>query len=506
MKKLLANLIVLSLLICSLAACNSADSTSKNDSQAASSKQDNTSTASGADSQGEKDPYAHLKGINLGGRNVTILVEDNGSTRYMSREILPYEKNPDIINTAITARNNKVETLLNCKLVEVRANSTTGDTISIIRNEIMGTSTYDLVMPYMPAAAALAADGAFLDLKTQSDIIKLDNNYWDDKAVKDLSIGGKVFFATGDFSLLTFDCTHAIVFNKTVVTQNPDLEDPYKLLNEGKWTFDALYKNAKLVTAEADGIDGMTWEDKWGFFMNTNFATSMFVGAGARLTSKNSDDLPYITLKTEKASTIIDKLVTMVNDKSSTIIIESDMNDLKGKYDNVYTAATASFAENRALFRALAIVDLNELQVYKEANYGLLPIPKFNEAQENYHNIVSAVYASCFAIPTQVADPKGAAAVAEALAISSTDTVRKQYYEVLLKGRQIADADGEKALDLIFNNRVYEMGTIYIWGTLSSIVYDVVLSGSNTLESKLSTTEDQINEAIKATIDAFSNN
>ncbi|MEG1743302.1 MAG: hypothetical protein RR246_03965, partial [Clostridia bacterium] len=76
----------------------------------------------------------------------------------------------------------------------------------------------------------------------------LQNDYWDGKAVEDLSIANRVFFATGDFSLLTFDCTHAIVFNKTVISENANLEDPYKLLEDGKWTFDALYKNSKLFT------------------------------------------------------------------------------------------------------------------------------------------------------------------------------------------------------------------------------------------------------------------
>ncbi|MEG2117632.1 MAG: hypothetical protein RRY76_00345 [Clostridia bacterium] len=444
-----------------------------------------------------------LLNVDLDGKKIVILVEDNGFSRYMSREIMQYETNPDNINTAILERNNTVEELLHCKLSEVRTNAASGDAVRVIRNEMMGTSSYDLVMPYMTGASVLAADGAFLDLKNFSDVIKLQNDYWDGKAVEDLSIANRVFFATGDFSLLTFDCTHAIVFNKTVISENANLEDPYKLLEDGKWTFDALYKNSKLFTAENNGVDGMTWEDKWGFFVNVTCITSMFVGAGERLSRKDSNGYPYISVKTPKSATVIDKLIDIINDKSASLIIEQDIVNYQDKYSDVYLAATAAFAENRVLFRSLAIVDLNELQVFKDINYGLLPIPKFDEKQENYCNIDSADYASCFAIPRQAPDSNASAAVAEAIAIASTNTVRRQYYEVLLKGRQIADTEGEKALDLIFNNRVYEMGTIYTWGELPALVDSVVMSGSNTLESKLSAVQDEINAEIDLTIEAF---
>lgn len=498
MKKLAASLLALLLAAGVFASCNSnEDDTS---STASSPSEQSTVSLESSIPEEEKDPYQHLRGIDLGARDVVIYVEDQNSTRYYSQEIMPNELSADLISGSVRTRNEIVEELLNCTIKEVRTKAS-GEMHNAIYAEMMGTSSYDIAMPYMPDAATLSTEGAFYDLTTFSDIIKLENSYWDQRANADLSIAGKLFFITGDANMLAMDCTHAIVFNKDVVASNSSIEDPYELLANDQWTYDALYRNAKLATYESDGENGLTWKDNIGLLINYNYTTSLFIGSGERLTSKDGDDYPYLAVKTDRAPSVVDKIHNIYTDAASTQRIENITN--YSGYTDVWNAATGAFADKRVLFRTLAIVDLVDLNVYDGVNYGLLPTPKYDENQEEYYNIVSCLYASCFTIPVSVEKPNESAAVIEALTVASTETLRKSYYEVLLKGRMIKDEEGEFALDIIFNNRVYEPGAIFTWGTLSDLIPSIATSGN--FESKYEAAKDTIESAIQTTVESFKN-
>jgi hypothetical protein len=95
------------------------------------------------------------------------------------------------------------------------------------------------------------------------------------------------------------------------------------------------------------------------------------------------------------------------------------------------------------------------------------------------------------------------AAVAEAIAISSTSTVRRAYYDTILKGRRIPDEDGEFALDTIFNNRVYEIATIYKFGNLRELIQTCARSSTDILVSTYTSMEGSVNAAIEDLKDTF---
>lgn len=500
MKKLLAFILVAVMILMAMASCGKGDEPSdgSEDKSSAVSEPD----TSGTSSEPAADIYGHLRDIDLGERTIKILVYSGETNkRYQSAEIMENPDNPDILNTAIAERNEFVQNLLNCTIEEVRVN----DVLADARIDILGNGEYDIIMPYMPFAATLAMEGSLIDLNEFSDIIRLDADYWDQRANSDLSVAHKLYFSTGDFSLLTFDCTHALVFNKTIVKNTAGMDDPYQLLKDNKWTFDKMYQNAKLATYESDGSDGMTFKDNWGLFMNTNYCTTMFISAGERLTEKDSNDYPYMAPTSTRAASVVEKIREIFTDPNSTIQIESYVSTLAGAYPDVYYAATAATGENRALFRSLSIVDLKELSSDFDSEYGILPNPKYDENQEEYYNIVSAILASCICIHNQVEDPDASAAVAEALAASSTDTVKKNYYEIVLKARKFPDDDGEFALDLIFNNRVYEPAVIYSFGSLNTFINDCASATTNIYSSRYDAIQSEVTTKIQEVIDTFEN-
>lgn len=452
--------------------------------------------------------FGNLPEKDFDGAEITILVEGDYMTIYKSFEIMPQEDSPEVINTAVQNRNANVEEHFNVKLKEIRTTAS-GEMATIIKNsQLSGSDEYDIVMPYIPTAAQLATQGTFA-LLNDLENIHLDEPYWDQGSVKGLSINNKNYFATGDFSILSLACTHAIVFNKDVVNDNR-LEDPYTLVKENKWTLDKLREMAKKVTQDSNGKPDMQYDDTYGFLVNNNFVTSMFVASGERLSSKDANDMPIITVSSSKGINVFNKIFELVNDKQAVGHIESFQNEVAaaGK-SSVWQAATESVANKRVLFRAMAIADLPELGEY-DCNFGVLPIPLYDEDQDTYYSMVSTIYSSCAAIPLNNEDKERTSIILDAICQASTDTVKYNYYQVLLKDRKIQDNDSEAMLDIIFGNRVYDLGVVYGWGgtsfdsnSLASFMNTIAFSGSNTFTSKYESIKDAIEADMEATIDSF---
>ncbi|MDD4124200.1 MAG: extracellular solute-binding protein [Eubacteriales bacterium] len=502
MKKTVSVLAVFILILYCFTSCGtedgkeSANSTAGNSSAEIQSQTDNTSE----EMSEETDPLAHIEQQNLN-RTVTFLVNGDIYDRYMSVEILPNDNSPDLISEAVAERNRIVEQKLGVNIAELRV--TADQMMTRIRTAASSSANeFDVAMPYLYVAAALTSEKMFYDLNDFSNIINFDADYWNKQARDALTIDNKLYFATGDFSLLSFECTHAIVFNKTVLNR-VEGESPYSLVESGNWTYDTLTMLAKLATAETDGTDGMTYKDSYGFWVDGDYILSMFIGSGERLSTKDGDDFPAIDIYTNRSVDVIKSLTDLVNDKTSSFYIESCHTQAVAAGDkDCYFAATKAFAEGRALFRSLSLVDLHELSAF-EVDYGILPTPKYNTEQDDYYCFGSTQTVTAAAIPISHDDPATVALVLEAMAAASQNTVKYNYYEVLLKSRKIQDQESEIMLDVIFKNRVYDLADIYNWGGIRSLVVDTVTNGGYTFTSKWQSVSDAVISKMEETIDFF---
>lgn len=489
-------------LVAVFAACNTEDEPSGNSSGNAGNTPDATSAPL----------FSNLPDTTFNGEDFVVLVNGDCYDQYASAEVLPQETSDTGLQDAVKTRNDLIEERFGVTIKEFRT-ETQADMVSNIRtNAMSGVSEYDLVMPYMSEAASLAMEGYFFDL-AKMEHIHLNESYYDQGAVSGLSVTGRNYFATGDLSLLSFACTHAMIFNKDMIAEN-GLENPYELVQNGEWTIDKLQEMARKVTAESDGVSGWGYTDTYGFLVNGNFASSMFVGAGHRFTSKNDNDEPIISINDSGAVTTIEKITALINDKGATaqIVEGSDFyTSAVAAGKNVWTAANEVVANKTVLFRAIALIDVFDMGQY-ECSFGVLPTPKLDTAQSQYYNRVSTLYASCVAIPVNVKDPTMSAVITDALMQASTDTIKKAYFEVIMKGRKIADPESEEMLDIIFDSRVYDLGSIYNWGganeydtnSITGFLNSVAFSTTKEFASTWESISGMVQADMEETIEAYS--
>ncbi len=513
MKRLIA-LLLSAVMLLAFAACGNGQNSNADDNSDAGESSKADASLPGTEIPDEEFVlFSNLPEVTYSDQVVKFLVEGDYMDTYASVEVMPHTNSSSTLQQAVKDRNDLVEEKFRVTIEEFRTSSS-GEMLSTLReNATAGINEYDVVMPYIPNAATLSQEGYLTDLRKLENI-HLDMPYYDQGSVKDLSICGKNYFVTGDLTLLAADVTHVLLFNKDVVTNNR-LESPYDLVESGRWTIDKLHEMAKFITAQTDDMTEWTHMDTYGFLVNSNFISSMFIGAGERFTSKDNQDKPIVSVYSESAVSTFDKIYNLVNDITATGQIDNMSREFgstavaDGK--TVWVAATEAIASGRCLFRAVSLNAILALGEY-DCNFGVLPAPMLNEQQDRYYCRVSTIYASCIAIPTNVKDAEMSSIIADAMMQASTNTSKEAYIEVIMKNRKIQDDESAEILDLIFESRVYDFGTVFNWGgasegdvnSITGFMNNIAFqSGSNTFVSTWETNASGVQTAMDETVDKY---
>lgn len=92
--------------------------------------------------------------------------------------------------------------------------------------------------------------------------------------------------------------------------------------------------------------------------------------------------------------------------------------------------------------------------------YGIVPFPKFDDAQENYYSIAHDII-SVMCLPVNCQKVEAASAVLESLAYLGYNDVLPAYYETLLKAKYARDAKSAQMIELIRDNFITDIAYVY---------------------------------------------
>lgn len=432
-----------------------------------------------------------------GGGDFVFLVVGGDDEAYHSVEIGAEELNNELINDAVYTRNKFVEEKLNINIVceydmdvPTRASTAIGSSLDV----------YDVIMPFMNDAPALALNDYIVPLN-DIETLQLEREWWDQRANEQLSIGHKLFFTTGDISMLDNDCTQGIMFNIDLIGMY-DLANPYDLVKQGTWTIDELHTMARAATQD----NASEYTDSWGFHINGNGATGLYISSGHNLIAKDEEtDLPYVAVDSVGAADAVERIRQLMTDKSSVIIIE-DYNAAAQNdgFVNCYRAAAWAIAEGKALFRYMSMSDTLRLAEYKSCNYGILPSPKLDAGQDGYASLVSTLAVPGVCVPSTNDDYDRIGIVLDAMAAKAKEVITHAYYDTLYQYRVAQDDESQEILDIIFNERTYDLGVVFNWGDCRAMVNNsAISSASATWSSTVDSMLPAIEAAMQDTIDGF---
>jgi hypothetical protein len=430
-----------------------------------------------------------LPDVDLEGETMNFLTEENaGYDWYTSKEIYADGQNGELFNDAVYKRNLLIEERFNVKITQSRLQNAT----DVARKSLTaGDTEYDVTMPYMNTAISLPQEGLFLDLN-KVPYLALDNPWWDQRANENLKMNSKLFFTTGDISILDNECTMVMFFNKKLIGDY-SLENPYELVKSNKWTLDKMFEMSSGITNDINGDGKLTKDDLWGLSCAGNAPHSFFFASGERITSNNSEGVPELVMNTTRATEVINKIMTICFDDR----VLSDHTGGSG-FDQV----CIMFNDSRVLFVTFALVDINGLRDAK-FEFGILPYPLYDESQDEYNCLISTGIVPALSVPYNCGKLDTVGIVLESMAYYSVDTLTAAYYDNALKTRYVRDEESGDMLDIIFATRVYDLGFIFDWGGAGNLIYNMYMKKNSDFTSSFAAIEEKANAAMQKTSEAF---
>ncbi|MBE6657142.1 MAG: hypothetical protein E7604_01730 [Ruminococcaceae bacterium] len=384
----------------------------------------------------------------FGGRTFRILGDEEYEDYYIMQE-----ETGDVLDDAIFLRNAVVSERFN---VVIEANVIEeGRLTGTLKNSVMaGDDEYQLFAGHIIYAGNAVSQGIYYNWYDMPHI-DFTKPWWSQSTVEDLTYDDKAFLAMGDFALSTVDSTYCMYYNKQIAAEY-DLPDMYALVNDGKWTIDTLAEYTKQVYKDLNGNGQEDDGDLYGFAMWPRSPVNVFLWAfGEKLGKKQDDGTVVMDYFNEKVIELYQKLIDFCWNTEGTFM------DLKSPTgSNTQNIAFDMFLNNQVLFQPNTFkVAATALRDF-ETDYGIIPYPKWDEAQDAYYTMVDGGHEG-LAIPLSVGDLEFTGILVEALNAESYKRTVPTFYDIVLKAKGSRDEESVAMLDMIFDGRVFDFGYVF---------------------------------------------
>lgn len=434
--------------------------------------------------------------LNFAGMDVSILYRGGVD----EREIYVEELIGETVDDAVYNRNLDVSNRLNVKFSYIASGSGTAQEFpSEAKSAILANNNdYSIISWAQYSVLPLCMQNLIMDIGNAK-YIDYEMPWWNEDYMKSIQIGtDKRFFLMGDINLNALKVTAATFFNQSLYTDAfGDVSGLYDMVLEGRWTVDALKQLSEGAYVDANGDGQKNSGDIFGMAATTVANTEMFAyGMGLNVIGRDSDGLPLLSVQTEHNINVLDKLSDLYWNNTGITTQYDDGQAFNG------TAVSKMFAANELLFMPLWLKTCEDLRDM-ESDYGIIPYPKYSEAQENYISLVQDT-SSIFCIPISCIEYEKVGAVIEAMCAENYRTVIPAYYDVALKSKYSRDEVSARMIDLIHETSATDFGYAYNY-TLGNIgtVMRTVVGSQRDAASTIKSTEKMTKKQIKRLNDMY---
>lgn len=424
-------------------------------------------------------------GIDYGGEEYSILdgqaVSFNAGENEVTYKLEDIETG-DIIAEAVYERTRLAEEALNIKIVsESVAWDVLGDTIS--KSVMSGDGSFEAIIGRLSVLVQAVTNGYLLDLGT-IETLNLTSPWWDQQVNTSMTVSGKQFVASGDINYYDDYSITCMVFNKKLFANN-DIEEPYDLVRDGKWTLDTFYEIINGAAQDINGDSKYDEHDFYGYVCNTGMMSSMMLAFDEELSILDENG----TYTVNQSASLLNKathFAELMLNNDSVIVEERKLGYEKGDL---------LFPNGQALMSQALVGGIVGFRQTMEDDFGILPFPKYDEAQETYHNMISQHWASSAAVPATCQDTEKVGYVLDTLGCFSPDTVTEAVIETNVMTKSTRDDNSADMLRLIFDTKAFDTSIVYDWG-IYTVWCEITQKTQPQIASMLEKQEKKINQGI----------
>lgn len=440
-----------------------------------------------------------LPELNFGGITMNVVVGDYFGAYW--DDLYAEEATGSRLSDAVYNMRLAVEQRLNAKLNYVREEydwGSRGNYLTKITSQILaGDGDIDLLLSQNNFTSRLSEGQYFADLRNV-DHIDLEKPWYNQSVLGNMP-DGELPFVLGEFSLGNIKNAYVVYYNSNLKGSLGIDTDLYALVDEGKWTADAMQSLIKDTYSDLNGDTTADPDDRYGLtFGDINKYMGFIKAFDLDIYKKENDGRYRLEYGNERAVNAVDFLQKLVNDNENVFPGTGNSDDPKR---NISTGggnyASKAFVEGRSLLSCGLIADASVIVPEFGFDWGLLPYPKFDEAQDDYNSFLQR---TCHAlIPVTAPDHAKSGALLEAVASETYRSVVPEYCEVTLKVRYSPDDNVSRMFDIVKDNIVYDPGEIFNdlldypsatfkSGVMGSASWATTVAGmKNKLDEKMST-------------------
>ena len=321
----------------------------------------------------------NLPDMDYDGRTFTVVTYSTRVPELYSESLNGEVVNDAIYNTRVTVSdrfNTNVEVLSQDDYIA------TGDFIR--RTVLAGEESFQLAAQHIISLGGMVPQDLFLNWYGIPHI-DFSQPWWSRSTTDDLTYGkDKSMIAVGDFSLSSLSLTNCYFFDKVdAVTYG--IENMYDVVWDGKWTLDYLMNVSKDVYNDLNGNAIADGDDYYGMSQSLQGALNTYLwSCGGKVMQKNSQGIPELVYHSEKTNAIVEKVYKIAYETSGIC------NQRESKYPGeTYNFGMLAFRDGLSLFCSGTVDATGNRFRDKQHEYGILPYPKFDEAQEEYYTMTS---------------------------------------------------------------------------------------------------------------------
>ena len=371
------------------------------------------------------------------------------------------EKDGEVCNDAMFARDSAVEERLNVDLVYIGEQDRAKVKSTAQASILAGDEEYNVIMTSLSDGMnTLTTAGVHYDLR-KIPHLTLDSEYWNKSMYDRMEIGGAQYFTTGGVAYVFYQTPIVMRANLRLVDEYK-LDNPYELVLDGKWTFDKFMSMAKDKYQDLNNNSTADVGDFFGLIMDGTFGNALYTAAGLDTVSREGGKVT-LALDSPQSIDLIEKYAAALGDRNQY------MNDLNGSE----SWNKDIFMPGNCLFQPMTILGTLSLREMKD-DFAILPMPKYDEAQKEYYTACNTWLASGVAVPVNCSDPDRTGLILETMAYYSDFYVRPAIYETTLQGKVARDDNAVKMLDIIYDSAAFDFVTAFNFANSGNILREMV--------------------------------
>jgi len=418
------------------------------------------------------------------GTTFTMIAEDTEQRPNFCAQ----EETGNVINDVVYKRQTALENRYKIKIA-YNSQGARKDCNNAVKAAIAANDdTYDLVFNSMTTGAnTLILEGGVMDMATLP-YLDFSKPWWSQTMLKDFNYKGHTYLVVGGSSPSYYLSASVTLYNIDEAT-NYNLPDMYALVRDGKWTADKMGELMSVTKKDLNG-DGTidVTNDFFPLVFSSEVGRNLYVAAGGEAVVRTEDGGFALSIGSKNSIDILDKLHNIFGNKSVTFVQDSG------------SAKIAEFTSGHTMFAMTAMMFANTELRGMNAMYGVLPLPKLDEKQEDYITCGNP-YAPCGMLILRCVEMS--ALIAEAMGFLGEEIVRPGVYDVTLHGKLAQDPQSSEMLELIYRDIVFDLCACYEFKNISKRSREYVTGKIDNFASVYAENEAAAQQALKDMVDAL---